>query len=243
MHFGEVSAGRPLFSAPRSLYSLLFSSKAARAEGITCAMLQAVALSCTRGERRLFSDVNVTVRPGTLLAVVGENGSGKTSFVRMLCTFLPPEEGAILWQGQDIRRLKEQYCAQLTYIGHLNGVKDDLTPIENLTVSASVTGDHSSSDLVREALEAVGLKCQVHRLPTRVLSQGQKRRVALARLWLSTRPLWLLDEPFTSLDAAATGLVTERLRSHLEQGGMAVVVTHQEVALPAETVQRLRLTG
>jgi len=206
-------------------------------------MLQAVALSCTRGERRLFSDLTVTVIPGTLLAVVGENGSGKTSLLRMLCTLLSPEAGTILWKGQDIRQLKEQYYAQLTYIGHLNGVKDDLTPVENLTVAASVTGDRSSAEMVQEALEQVGLKRGVHRLPTRVLSQGQKRRVALARLWLSTRPLWLLDEPFTSLDTAATGYVTGRLRSHLQQGGLAVVVTHQEVALPPETVQRLRLTG
>ena len=98
-------------------------------------MLQAVALSCNRGERHLFSDVSVTVKPGTLLAVVGENGSGKTSLLRMLCSLLSPDGGAILWQGKDIRQLKELYCAQLTYIGHLNGIKDDLTPVENLKVS------------------------------------------------------------------------------------------------------------
>jgi heme exporter protein A len=206
-------------------------------------MLEAIALSCTRGERQLFADLTVTVKPGTALAVVGENGSGKTSLLRMFCTLLRPDQGMILWQGQDIRQLKEQYCAQLTYIGHLNGVKDDLTPTENLMVAASVTGDHSSAALVQDALEAVGLKRGVHHLPTRVLSQGQKRRVALARLWLSSRPLWLLDEPFTSLDTAATGYVAERLRSHLLQGGMAVVVTHQEVALPPDTMQQLRLTG
>lgn len=206
-------------------------------------MLQAVSLSCMRGERRLFSDVNVRVEPGTLLAVVGENGSGKTSFLRILSSLLSPEEGAIFWRGQDIRQLKEQYCAQLTYIGHLNGVKDDLTPIENLTVTAGLTGDRHSSPMVQEALESVGLKRAVHRLPTRVLSQGQKRRVALARLWLSAHPLWLLDEPFTSLDTAATGLVTEQLQSHLRGGGLAVVVTHQEVTLPSDVVQRLRLNG
>jgi heme exporter protein A len=206
-------------------------------------MLQAVSLSCMRGERRLFSDVNVRVEPGTLLAVVGENGSGKTSFLRILSSLLSPEEGAIFWRGQDIRQLKEQYCAQLTYIGHLNGVKDDLTPIENLTVTAGLTGDRHSGPMVQEALESVGLKRAVHRLPTRVLSQGQKRRVALARLWLSAHPLWLLDEPFTSLDTVATGLVTEQLQSHLRGGGLAVVVTHQEVALPSDVVQRLRLNG
>lgn len=206
-------------------------------------MLQTVALSCRRGERRLFSGLNVTVQPGTLLAVVGENGSGKTSLLRMLTSLLPSEEGAVLWQGRDIRKQREEYCAQLTYIGHLNGIKDDLTAMENLALSASLCGDHCDGPAAHAALEAVGLRRQAHRLPTKVLSQGQKRRVALARLWLSTRPLWLLDEPFTSLDTAATGLVTEQLRAHLTRGGIAVVVTHQEVGLPSGMVQHLRLNG
>lgn len=206
-------------------------------------MLQTVALSCSRGERRLFSDLNVTVRPGSLLTVMGENGSGKTSFLRILCSLLSPDQGSILWQGEDIRHLKELYSAQLTYIGHLNGIKDDLTALENLSVSASLAGDDSSDIALRDALEAVGLKRSVQTLPAKVLSQGQKRRVALARLWLSSRPVWLLDEPFTSLDTAATSLVTQCLLSHLKRGGVAVVVTHQEVALPPEAMQRLRLTG
>ena len=206
-------------------------------------MLQAVALGCSRGSRRLFSDLNVKVEPGTLLAVVGENGSGKTSLLRIFSSLLPPEQGSILWEGQDIHQLKELYAGQLTYIGHLNGIKDDLTPLENLTSSMSLAGEPCSGAKAQEALELIGLKRQIHSLPSKVLSQGQKRRVALARLWLSTRPLWLLDEPFTSLDTAATSVVTQRLHAHLQRGGLAVVVTHQEVALPAETVQRLRLTG
>jgi heme exporter protein A len=206
-------------------------------------MLQAVALSCSRGDRRLFSNLNVTVKPGSLLAVSGENGSGKTSLLRILCSLLSPDQGTILWQGQDIRHLKELYCAQLTYVGHLNGIKDDLTAVENLTLSARLAGEESSGALAQEALEAVGLRRSIHLLPTRVLSQGQKRRVALARLWLSTRPLWLLDEPFTSLDTAATSFVTQRLQSHLGHGGMVVVATHQEVGLASDAVQRLRLTG
>jgi len=205
-------------------------------------MFQTVALSGSRGERQLFSDVSVTVKPGTLLAVVGENGSGKTSFLRMLCGLLSPDCGEILWQGKDIRQLKELYSAQLTYVGHLNGIKDELTPVENLTLSASLAGDESSSGVVQKALEAVGLAPSVHRLPTRVLSQGQKRRVALARLWLSTRPVWLLDEPFASLDVVATSYLTQRLQSHLINGGMVVVATHQEIALPTDSVQYLRLT-
>lgn len=209
--------------------------------GISPNMFQTVALSGSRGERQLFSDVSVTVKPGTLLAVVGANGSGKTSFLRMLCGLLLPDGGAILWQGKDIRQLKELYTAQLTYIGHLNGIKDELTPVENLKVSAWLAGDESSGAIVQKALEAVGLERSVHPLPTRVLSQGQKRRVALARLWLSTRPLWLLDEPFASLDAVATSYLTQRLQSHLSNGGMVVVATHQEIALPTDSVQHLRL--
>ncbi len=206
-------------------------------------MLQAVALSCRRGERRLFADLNVRVERGTLLAVVGENGSGKTSLLRMFSSLLPPEQGAVLWEGQDIQQLKELYSAQLTYIGHLNGIKDDLTPVENVMSAMALAGEPCSRLAAQEALEAIGLKRLVHRLPSKVLSQGQKRRVTLARLWLSTRSLWLLDEPFTSLDTVATGVVTQRLHAHLQRGGQAVVVTHQEVALPAEIVQRLRLAG
>lgn len=206
-------------------------------------MLQAVALSCQRGERRLFSDLTVKVERGMLLAVVGENGSGKTSLLRIFSSLLPPEGGSVIWDGQDIQQLKELYSGQLTYIGHLNGIKDDLTPLENLLSTMSLSGEACTNSGAKEALEAIGLKRPIHQLPSKVLSQGQKRRVALARLWLSTRPLWLLDEPFTSLDAASTNVVTERLLAHLQRGGLAVLVTHQDIALPTEMVQRLRLTG
>lgn len=205
-------------------------------------MLQTVALRGSRGQRQLFSDISVTVKPGTLLAVAGENGSGKTSFLRMLCGLLSPDDGAILWQGKDIRQLKELYWAELIYIGHLNGIKEDLTPTENIKISTGLAGDDSSSETVRKALEAVGLGRSIHALPTRVLSQGQKRRVALARLWLSTRPLWFLDEPFASLDTLATTYLTRRLQSHLGDGGMVVVSTHQEIALPTDSIRHLRLS-
>ncbi|MBK9947976.1 MAG: cytochrome c biogenesis heme-transporting ATPase CcmA [Nitrospira sp.] len=206
-------------------------------------MLQAVGLSCRRGERRLFSDLNVQVERGKLLAVVGENGSGKTSLLRIFSSLLPPEDGSVRWEGQDIQQLKELYSGQLMYLGHLNGIKDDLTAVENLMSSMALAGEPCSERGAKEALEAIGLKRVVHRLPSKVLSQGQKRRVALARLWLSTRPLWLLDEPFTSLDAASTTVVTQRLHAHLQREGLVVVVTHQEIALPTERLQQLRLAG
>lgn len=206
-------------------------------------MLEAIDLACARGERELFSGLNVTVTPGLLFAIVGENGSGKSSLLRMLCGLLPRERGVIRWNGTDIAGMKDEYTQHLTYLGHLNGIKDDLTPIENLQISAELFGDDRSVTSAREALQAVGLGRRVQALPTRVLSQGQKRRVALARLWLSRRLLWILDEPFAALDDVGTALLTEQLSRHLDAGGMAVVATHQAVGIRQESLRSLRLPG
>ncbi len=206
-------------------------------------MLETIDLACVRGDRTLFSGLNVAVAPGQMLAIVGENGSGKSSLLRILCSLFPRDRGVIQWNGTDIDQLKDDYTRNLTYLGHLNGIKDDLTPLENLQISAHLSGDDFSVDSVREALQAVGLGRRVHVLPTRVLSQGQKRRVALARLWLSTRLLWILDEPFAALDEGGVTLLTARFKRHLDGGGMAVVATHQEIGLGRESVRHLRLPG
>lgn len=206
-------------------------------------MLEAIDLACVRGERELFSGLNVTVTPGLLFAIVGENGSGKSSLLRMLCGLLPRERGVIRWNGTDIVELKDEFTQHLTYLGHLNGIKDDLTPVENLQISAHLSGDDPSAGSAHEALQAVGLGRRVQALPTRVLSQGQKRRVALARLWLSRRLLWILDEPFAALDDVGTALLTEQLSRHLDAGGMAVVATHQAVGVRQESLRSLRLPG
>lgn len=206
-------------------------------------MLHADNVSCLRGERRLITALSFTVQPGRLLAVTGENGSGKTSLLRMLCGLLPAEQGRILWHDEDIRLCQERYLASLLYLGHLNGVKDDLTPLENVTISARLAGEDISDGKTCEALDAVGLARATHRLPTRVLSQGQKRRVSLARLWLSQRSLWILDEPFAALDASATGLLMQQLRSHLSHGGIVIAATHQEIEVGADRLDQLRLAG
>jgi heme exporter protein A len=206
-------------------------------------MLNADNVSCLRGERRLITALSFTVQRGRLLAVKGENGSGKTSLLRMLCGLLPADEGRILWQGEDVRACKERYLASLIYIGHLNSLKDDLTPVENVTISARLAGEEVSEGRTCEALEAIGLARAIQRLPTRVLSQGQKRRVSLARLWLSDRSLWILDEPFAALDASATGLLTQQLRSHLNNGGIVIAATHQEIEVEADRLDHLRLAG
>lgn len=149
----------------------------------------------------------------------------------------------IRWKGTDIGELNGEFARHLTYLGHLNGIKDDLTPVENLQIAAHLSGDDHSAGSVRESLQAVGLSRRTHVLPTRVLSQGQKRRVALARLWLSRRPLWILDEPFAALDEGGITLLTQRFKRHLDEGGMAVVATHQDIGLGRESVRHLRLPG
>ncbi len=206
-------------------------------------MLDVVNLSCQRGERRLFSGLTLSVASGKLLAVSGENGSGKTSLLRMLCGLLPPEQGTIRWQGTPVGELGESYRGQFTYIGHLNGLKDDLTPLENLQFAARLAGVEATEAACREALQAVGLGPQIQRLPSGVLSQGQKRRSALARLWVSMRPLWILDEPFAALDDAATRSLTRRLEAHVKGGGIVVASTHQEIGVAPEFMQQARLAG
>lgn len=203
-------------------------------------MLIAKDLSCVRGERLLFSKVSLTLATGGLCYVQGENGSGKTSLLRMLCGLLMPAAGEVLWQGNDIRKTAPDYLQHLLYLGHLNGLKDDLTALENLLASAALAGEPVSEVQALSALAAIGIeRCAM--LPVGVLSQGQKRRLALARLWLSNRQLWVLDEPYSALDTASSQILTERLNLHLAQGGMAVITTHQALAITAASTQTLRL--
>ena len=203
-------------------------------------MLEIAGLECRRGDRRLFSGLNLTLEPGTLLHVRGRNGSGKTTLLRTLCGLFTPETGEIRWRGESIRSLAEDYRRELLYFGHLNGIKSDLTGIENLSIAARLDGDPVGIDDVWQALERIGLR-GFEDLPTRMLSQGQKKRVALARLILSRARLWVLDEPFTALDVEAVALLQGLIAEHVAGGGLAVLTTHQEVPLTSGQVARLDL--
>lgn len=203
-------------------------------------MLEVVDLECTRGDRRLFSRLNFSLERETLLHVQGRNGSGKTTLLRAICGLLQPQEGEIRWNGASIRKLKEDYCREVVYLGHLNGIKNDLTGIENLRVAATLDGDEVRDSAVWEALRVMGL-AGFEDLPTRMLSQGQKKRVALARLVLSSAALWVLDEPFTALDVAAVDLLESLIAGHVNQGGMVIMTTHQEVSLTSGQIRRLKL--
>lgn len=205
-------------------------------------MLLAQGLACLRGDRLLFKKVGFELNAGGLLYVLGENGSGKSSLLRMLCGLLMPEDGAVFWDAKKIKENAENYLSNLTYIGHLNGLKDDLTALENLYMSARSAGNEVTEDKALAALTAIGIE-RCANLPTRVLSQGQKRRVTLARLWLTEGKLWILDEPFAALDVASVGVLEARLGEHLANGGMAILTTHQDVTVNAQSIQTLRLSS
>ena len=205
-------------------------------------MLEVSDLECRRGDRLLFSGLSFTLELGTLLHVRGRNGSGKTTLLRALCGLLTPDAGSIVWNGEDARRLGDDFQADTLYFGHLNGIKGDLTGVENLRVSATLDGDRIADDQLWGALGQMGL-AGFEDLPTRVLSQGQKKRVALARLLLSRAPLWILDEPFTALDVDAVDRLQLLIAEHVAADGIALITTHQEVPLTSGQIRRLHLGG
>jgi len=203
--------------------------------------LEAVDLHCVRGERRLFGALSFTLRGGELLRIAGDNGSGKTSLLRIACGLLEATSGEVFWAGEDIRRLHEEFWRQLVYIGHANAIKDDLTAAENLHVACTLAGVRTQPARISEALRLLGLAGCGH-LPARALSQGQRRRTALARLALSeAMPLWILDEPFAALDAVAVEQVQNLIAEHLSRGAAVILTTHLEAKITASAVRRIDL--
>jgi heme exporter protein A len=201
-------------------------------------VLSARGLACVRGERRLFSGIDLRVGAGEWLHVRGENGVGKTSLLRLLAGLSKPAEGEIAWQGQPIQQAAEEYRRHLFYLGHHDAVKEELTALENLDLAAELDGRQLRRGEGLAALERFGLKGRED-LPVRCLSAGQKRRVLLARLVTRKAQLWLLDEPFAALDAKAVALLSDLVGAHIAAGGMAVMTSHQPIAIPDGLVLQL----
>ena len=198
-------------------------------------MLEAAELECERGTRVLFRGLTFALQPGELLRVAGANGSGKTSLLRILSGLAAPNAGEVRWKGRPIAQLKEDYSRELVYLGHAPAVKDDLTPRENLAVSCRLAGRAASGAALQAALAQLG----VPELPVRKLSQGQRRRAALARLFVTDAPLWLLDEPFATLDAEGISILNGLIGKHVSRGGALAFTTHQDAGIAATRVIEL----
>ena len=204
-------------------------------------MLEISNLACSRGDHLLFSDLNFSLSAGELLQVQGANGSGKTSLLRTLCGFMMPVAGEICWRGQNIRELGDQFYAEMIYLGHLNAIKDELNALENLRIGAGLAGCKVDDKQVIAALRRMGLRGR-ETLSVKVLSQGQRRRVALARLLLCNASLWILDEPLTALDVGAVELMQELIGEHLVNNGMVIYTTHQPLEVVGVAARRLTLS-
>jgi heme exporter protein A len=201
--------------------------------------LSADNLQLWRGEQHVLRGVCVAVAGGQCLQVSGDNGAGKTSLLRALCGLVPLEQGRICWRGNDIAQDRAAFHCELNYLGHDNGLKADLTAVENLHYAAALRRRVQPRDIAA-ALERLGI-AEAAAQPLRRLSAGQRRRVALARLLLAGGSLWVLDEPGSNLDARGQSLLLELIDEHVREGGVAVVATHQPLGLPAARLLSLTL--
>jgi heme exporter protein A len=195
-------------------------------------------LACERSERLLFKRMNFSLASRQLLLVQGGNGQGKTSLLRLLTGLGRPDSGEVRWRGEPIARRRDTYYREMAYLGHANGIKDELNPVENLRFGDGVHSRVFEPAKAVATLQRLGLSRCLD-LPCRVLSFGQRRRVALSALLIAHATLWILDEPLTGLDTHAVALVEGLIRDHLDAGGMVVATTHQAMNLAGVSVQHL----
>lgn len=202
--------------------------------------LMGQALKCTRDDRVLFKDLEFAVDEGEAMVLEGRNGTGKTTLLRMICGIRRPDSGDILFKDECIFGLGSDYHIHMSYVGHMDGIKRELTAEENLSVAYAL--GHPGRMSVAEALERVRLG-GFEDVTASKFSAGQRRRLALARLLVSEAAIWILDEPFTSLDRHGVKLVEELMTEHINQGGILVVTSHHDVDLGSAAVRRLNLSA
>lgn len=198
--------------------------------------LAVVDLECFRGDNLLFEGLNFSLEQAQYVQIEGANGSGKTSLLRILAALSRPSAGEVQWRGHNIDDHRSLYFSEMLYQGHLLGIKGELTAVENLKISMALAGADCGADDLYRALAQTGLEGRED-IPARSLSAGQKQRIALARLLVRPATLWILDEPFTALDVTGVGLVGGLIERHLENGGMAVLTSHQAIEVRGESVK------
>ncbi|MBE0470943.1 MAG: cytochrome c biogenesis heme-transporting ATPase CcmA [Methyloprofundus sp.] len=202
-------------------------------------MLEVKNLFCERDERVLFSNLNFSISAGEVVQIEGQNGSGKTTLLRILCGLNEAYQGELFWQQKEIADVRDDYFRQMLYVGHLAGVKSSLTAEENLAWMQQL--DPALDKVtISAALKSVGLY-GFEDVPCYTLSAGQQRRVGLARLYLSSAPLWILDEPFTALDKKGVAEKEALLAQHVLNGGSVILTTHHDLNVPGHTVRRINL--
>jgi heme exporter protein A len=202
-------------------------------------MLEVLSLYCERDDRILFENLNFSLAQGEIIQIEGQNGSGKTSLLRILCGLSNAYEGRLFWQGQPIELVQENFYQSLLYIGHHSGVKVALTPEENLRWMVTLHPTLGKIS-IHDALKKVGLY-GYEDVPCYTLSAGQQRRVGLARLYMSNAPLWVLDEPFTALDRKGIAEKEVLIAQHINGGGSVVLTTHHDLTIPEKNVRQIDL--
>lgn len=189
-------------------------------------MLSAHEISCQRGRQHLWGQLNVNVSAGEILFVAGANGSGKSSLLKILAGLSLPSEGTVHWQGQTIQKNPALYQSELLYLGHQNPLKPELNALENLDALLCLHGHCAPENDIQAALSTWGLLDRTTRLPTKQLSQGQKQRVTLTLLTLLPKSLWILDEPFNSLDMSGAQILQQLLENQLQHNRSVVLTSH-----------------
>ena len=195
-------------------------------------------LACQRGDKVLFHHLNLQIQAGDFVQIEGHNGIGKTSLLRIVAGLAIPLEGKVRWNSEEIFKQREAFNYDLLYLGHQSGIKPELNAWENLCFYQQISHCHQGDEILWNVLQTVGLLGRED-IPTAQLSAGQQKRIALARLWLSEAPLWILDEPFNAIDKKGVAVLTALFEQHAQRGGIVILTSHQEV--PSAQLKKINL--